>query len=281
MALKPETVGETTGELFYEYQWQDAALYALGVGAKADTELDFLYEGRGPHVLPTFAVVPAYPMAGKLLEVVGGDLLGVVHAGQKIRLHKPFAPKAKLTTVGKVAGVYDLKKMGQAIFTSETKDEHGELLCETEWSIIFRFDGGFGGEGPPKSERVSAPGREPDFRVEEPTLREQALLYRIAGGDYNPLHADPEVGEKVGFGRPILHGLCTYGIAGRAVLGEVCGGDPSKLKALSGQFRKPVWPGDTLVTEGWKVDDGRVVIRCATKERPEEYVFTNAYAEVG
>ena len=277
MALNPEAEGQTTRELIHEYTWKDTVLYALGVGAHA-TELDYLWEGRGPKVLPTYAVIPTFDANGELFDVLGGDLLGVVHGGQKIRLHRPFASNGRLATVGKVAAVYDLKRMAQAVITTETKDESGALVCETEWSIIFRLDGGFGGKAPPPSERVRAPDREPDFRVEDTTTDEQALLYRL-NGDLNPLHADPAIGEKAGFGKPILHGLCTYGYVCRAVLHEVCGGDPARFKAFSGQFRKPVWPGDTIVTEGWK-EDGRVIVRASAKERPGEYVFTNAWVEV-
>src|SRR5690606_20305472 len=138
-------------------------------------------------------------------------------------------------------GIYDLKRMGQAIISTETRDESGEQLCETEWTLLYRFDGGFGGKAPPRSEKVRPPDRTPDFRVEEATSAEQALLYRL-NGDLNPLHADPDVGERAGFGGPILHGLCTFGYLGRAVLHQACGGDPSRLRALAGQFRKPVWP---------------------------------------
>ncbi len=277
MALDPAAQGAKTAELVHEYDWKGAVLYALGVGATTK-ELDFLYEGNGPKVLPTYAVVPTFFACGELLPVLGGNLLGVVHGGQTIRLHKPFAPKGRLTTVGTAREIYDLKRMAQAVVTTETRDADGELVCETEWSIIFRLDGGFGGKAPPPSEKVRPPERDPDFRVEESTSPEQALLYRL-NGDTNPLHADPAIGEKAGFGRPILHGLCTYGFVGRAVLHECCGGDPSRLKALHGQFRKPVWPGDTIVTEGWR-DGGRVVVRASTAERPGEYVFTNAYAEI-
>jgi acyl dehydratase len=277
MALNPDAEGKSTRELVHEYAWKDVVLYALGVGARA-RELDYLWEGRGPKVLPTYAVVPAFDANGALFDVIGGDLLGVVHGGQKIRLHAPFAPEGRLSTVGTVAALYDLKRMAQAVITTETKDESGKLLCTTEWSIIFRLDGGFGGKAPPPTERIRPPDRDPDFRVEESTTEEQALLYRLTG-DLNPLHADPAIGEKVGFGRPILHGLCTYGFVGRAVLQECGGGDPARLKALSGQFRKPVWPGDTIVTEGWD-EDGRIVLRACAKERPGEYVFTNAYAEI-
>ncbi|MFW5875693.1 MAG: MaoC/PaaZ C-terminal domain-containing protein [Myxococcota bacterium] len=278
MALNPDAVGKTTAGLVHEYQWKDVVLYALGVGAKRDAELDFLYENRGPRVLPTYAVVPTFAVPGALFGEVGGNLLGVVHGAQKIELHKPFAPSGKLTTVGKVAGVYDLKRMAQVVFTSETRDADGDLVCETEYLILYRMDGGFGGQSPPRSEKVAPPDRAPDFQVEEATSEEQALLYRL-NGDLNPLHADPEVGEAAGFGKPILHGLCTYGYVGRAVLQQACGGDPAKLKSLAGQFRKPVWPGETIVTEGWE-EGGRIVLRASTKERPGEYVFSNAYAEV-
>ncbi len=277
MALNPDAVDKTTREMVREHDWKAAVLYALGVGAKAD-ELDFLYERRGPKVLPTYAVVPTFDAVSVLIGEVNGNLLGVVHGGQRIRLHKPFAPNDRLVTVGKVAGVYDLKRMAQVFFTTETRDGGGALVCETEWNIIYRMDGGFGGKPPPKTERVHVPDRSPDFRVEEKTSPEQALLYRL-NGDLNPLHADPEVATSAGFERPILHGLCTYGFVGRAVLREACGGDPARMKGLSGQFRKPVMPGETLVTEGWQ-EDGRILLRASTVERPGEFVFSNAWAEV-
>ncbi len=277
MAIKPEAVGQSTEPLTHNYRWQDVALYALGVGAKRD-ELDFLFEDRGPQVLPTYAVIPAYEANKDLFDVVGGDMKGVVHGGQTIRLHRPFKPEDTLTTIGKVEGIYDLRRMATSIISTQTTNGAGELVAETEWEIIYRFDGGFGGEPPPRRPKARPPERDPDFVHEERTLPEQALLYRLCG-DYNPLHADPKLAEEVGFGAPILHGLCTYGFVGRAVLANCCGSDPSKFKALSGQFRKPVWPGDTLITEGWREDE-RVILRVSTKERPGEYVVANAWAEV-
>ncbi|RLB51913.1 MAG: MaoC family protein [Deltaproteobacteria bacterium] len=277
MALNPEAEGHTTKELIHEYDWRDVALYALSVGAKR-SELDYLYEKRGPMVLPTYAVVPAFFVNELVFDIVGGDLLGVVHGGQGIRLHKPFAPKGKLKTIGKVAGIYDLKRMATSVITTETRDEDGDLVCETEWNIIYRLDGGFGGKPPPRTPKVRPPERDPDFVVEEKTSEEQALLYRLSG-DLNPLHADPAIGEKAGFGHPILHGLCTYGYACRAVINSVCEGDASRMKAFNGQFRKPVWPGDTIITEGWN-ENGKVIVRSSCKERPGEYGFTNAWAEV-
>ena len=278
MALNPDSVGKSTKPIVHEYRWSDTVLYALGVGAKRDRELDFLFEGRGPKVLPTYAVVPTFPICGELFDIVGGDLLGVVHGSQSITLHQPFAPNGRLTSVGTVKGIYDLKRMAQATFATETRDENGELICETEWGIIYRFDGGFDGPRPPRSEKIRPPEREPDFVVSEVTTTEQALLYRLSG-DLNPLHADPKIGEDAGFGQPILHGLCTYGHAGRAVLMEACDGDPSKLKAMRGQFRAPVWPGETLITSGWK-EGSQVILQTRTKERPDEACFTNAVAEL-
>ncbi|MCA9581805.1 MAG: MaoC family dehydratase, partial [Myxococcales bacterium] len=169
-------------------------------------------------------------------------------------------------------------RMASSVITTETKNSRGELVAETEWQILYRFDGGFGGPPPPRTARIRVPERDADFRIEETTSPEQALLYRLSG-DWNPLHADPAIGEAAGFGGPILHGLCTYGYVGRAVLGAVCGGDISRFRSLSGQFRKPVWPGETLITEGW-VDGSQVFLRVATRERPTEYVFSNAVAEV-
>jgi len=276
MALNPDSVGFETEVFTLDYDWQDVALYALGCGAKRD-ELDFLYEARGPAVLPTYAVVPTFPAIVALIAAVEGDFKGVVHGGQKITLHKPFPSCGTLSTVGKVAGVYDLKRFGSGVFATETRDGEGNLLAETEWNILFRFDGGFGGPAPPKTKRIRPPERDADFRVEEATTQEQALLYRLSG-DHNPLHVDPELAKSVGFDAPILHGLCTYGFVGRAVLHEICSGDPTRLRCFAGQFRKPVWPGETIITEGWREDE-RIILRASTKERPEEYVFSNAYAE--
>src|SRR5688500_9765202 len=126
MALKPDALGKTTPELRHTYRWQDAVLYGLGIGAKAEAELDFLFEGKGPKVFPTYAVIPTFAANGALFDVIGGSLLGVVHGGQSIKLHKPFAPSGTLTTVGKVAGIYGLKRMAQANITTETRDEKGD-----------------------------------------------------------------------------------------------------------------------------------------------------------
>lgn len=278
MALNLDLVGTKTKEHVHSYDFKDVVLYALGCGATRDEELQFLFEKFGPLVLPSYAVIPALAPNVELFESLGGDMLGIVHGGQSITVHKPFAPKGTLRTTGTVEGLYDLRRLATCVVTTETRDEQGDLVAETEWQIVYRLDGGFGGPKPPKTSRVRAPERDADFLVETPTTTEQALLYRLSG-DLNPLHADPEIGEKAGFGKPILHGLCTFGLVTRAVL-KACGDrNPDRLKSLRGNFQKPVWPGETLLTRGWN-EDGQIILEASTKERPGEVVFANAYAEL-
>ncbi len=280
MALKPEAVGQVTGKHVHEYEERDVILYALGVGAKRDQELDFLYEGRGPKVLPSYGVVPAWPAMVEIFDLIGGDLLGLVHGGQQIRVHRPFAPSGLLETVARVDGLYDLKRMATGVVTTETRDLGGELVCETTWHLIFRNDGGFGGEKPPRRPKVTIPEGAPQlFEWVEATSPEQALLYRLTG-DRNPLHADPAIGEKAGFGKPILHGLCTYGFMARAALASLGGGDPARFESMEASFQAPVWPGDTLVIRGYRLDDGRVAMVTTTKERPDEVAVGNALVSI-
>ncbi len=172
-----------------------------------------------------------------------------------------------------------MRKFAIVHVDTETKDEAGKLLFDTRATIIFRGEGGFGGELPPKEPKFAEipKGQPADFRVEEVTTPEQALLYRLSG-DWNPLHADPEFAAKVGFTQgPILHGLCTYGHMIRHVAKGACGGDATKITGFEAKFSKPVWPGDTLVTEGWKLDGGKIALSVTVKERGET-VLANAWA---
>jgi acyl dehydratase len=281
MALEQSIVGKPSEAMSFTYTWKDVVLYALGVGAKVG-ELDFLYEGRGPKVVPSFAVVPTFAPIFSLLGKTGGDLAMVVHGAQKVRIHKPFAPAGTLSTVATIRGIYDMRKFASVLIDTETKDEKSELVCSTVWTIIYRGAGGFGGEPPPKEPSgIDVPkGTEPTFRVEETTTKEQALLYRLCG-DLNPLHADPEFAKKVGFEQgPILHGLCTYGHMVRHAAIGACGGDSSKLTGFEARFSKPVWPGDTLVTEGWVIAPGKVALSMKVKER-DEAVLAGAWATFG
>lgn len=278
MALKTETIG-TEASQTHRYTWRDTVLYALGVGARRETDLDFLYEGRGPKVLPTYAAVPIFEVFRELLVRVKGDLDGVVHGAQTLRFHRPLESTGELTTTGRVVGLYDLKRMATGTFAFELHDASGALIAEAEADVVFLKEGDFGGERPPRRERIAIVARKPDFSVSERTTTEQALLYRLSS-DLNPLHADPEVAEGLGFDVPILHGLATFGIIGRTVVRELCDQDPSRLKALSGQFRAAVRPGNTLTVQGWR-HEGRVILSAGTQEHPEDLCFTNAHAEVG
>jgi acyl dehydratase len=254
MAFDFSVVGKPSQPVAFDYAWKDVVLYALGVGATAKQELDYLYEGRGPKVLPSFAVVPMGVPLFTALESTGGDFKMVVHGGQRVEMHGTLAREGRVITTTTVRGIYDMKKFAIVIVDSELKTPAGELLATCSSNIIYRESGGFGGE--------------PDFVVEEKISLEQALLYRL-NGDLNPLHADPALAASVGFNEgPILHGLCTYGYMLRHALHGGLGGDLSKIAGFGCSFRKPVWPGETLRTEGFRVEGG-FALRVSSKERNE------------
>jgi acyl dehydratase len=250
-------------------------LYALGIGAKAD-ELDYLYEGRGPKVFPTFAVVPAFPPVLELLRNTGGNLAQMVHGAQTIKIEKPIPPEGTFVTVARVEGVYDMKRLVQVLVSTSTQLA-GEVVCTTQWQLLFREGAGFGGAHPPKLVTPAVPeGQAPSFEDEDTTTREQALLYRLSG-DFNPLHVDPEFAKAAGFVEgPILHGLATYGMVARAIVKHACDGDASRLRAFTAQFRKPVWPGEALRTVGYRVGSS-VVVKAYAGGRPDP-VVTSAHA---
>lgn len=274
MALNPDAVGIESKESSLSFDWKTLVLYALGIGAKRD-ELDYLYEARGPKVFPTFAVVPGYGAMFELLGRTGGSLEQVVHASQSVRVHDTLPRSGELVTKGKITGLYDLKKLAQMVFVTETRCQ-GRLVFEAEWSMFFLGQGGFGGPRPPKSAVPKIPtDARPVFEVAEVVSAEQAILYRLSG-DINPLHIDPEFAKIVGFEQgPILHGLATYGYCARALIRSALGGDAARLRAFHGQFRKPIWPGETLLTQGFLVD-GSYVMRCLAAGREEPVALCSA-----
>jgi acyl dehydratase len=278
MSLDLSTLGHKTAAYEFKYDWKAVVLYALGIGAER-AELDYLYESRGPKVYPTFAVAPVFSAVGELLSKTQANLAMVVHGGQKIRVHRPIPSEGTLSTVGAIKGIYDLKKMAQVIIETNSS-MNGEPLFDTEWSIIVRGEGDFGGPPPPKSAVPGIPdGKQPDWVEEAKTAPEQALLYRLSG-DVNPLHADPDFAKMVGFPQgPILHGLCTYGYVGRAIAKHAAGGDAVRIKSFEAQFRKPVWPGETIRTEGYDLGDGRVVARAFAADRPDA-VLSGCFAQL-
>jgi len=246
MSLDLTAVGHTTAPFYFEYDWKTVVLYNLGVGCTR-ADLDYLYEERGPLVVPSFAVVPSYAALVPLVERARADMSRVVHGGQTIRLHAPIPSAGRLETTARVDGIYDLKRFAYVVFSTTTKLD-GRLLFETEWTLVVRDTGNFDGPRPPKASQPKAKDGAPAFELEDKTGPEQALLYRLSG-DLNPLHADPEFARAVGFEEgPILHGLCTFGYLTRAVVSGPCQGDPLRLRSLTAQFKKPVWPGETLRT---------------------------------
>jgi acyl dehydratase len=278
MAINLGLVGKKSDPLTFQYTWKDTILYALGVGAK-ESELDYLVELRGPKVLPTFAVVPSF---NALVQVVANlnlsNPLKALHGEQKIILHRPIPAGGKLTTVAEIKGIYDKGKGALVVVEAKSTDDKNEPVFDNVFSIFCLGEGGFGGEKQPEATIPEPPaGKAPDFKVSAQTTPEQALLYRL-NGDFNPLHADPQMAKMVGYPKPILHGLCTFGFAGRAILGSVCGGDARKLKSFGARFAKPVMPGDTLVTEGWQTGGGTYAVRASTQDGT--IVLSNGVAEL-
>ena len=273
MALDHGAIGVESAP--YDRSWtaKDALLYAVGVGAGAGDptkELAFTTEntaGEPQRVLPTYAVLLAQvPGARRIGEF---DPAMLVHAEQAFELHRPLPPEGTVRATAKVTGIYD-KGKGALVVTESTAVDPatGEVLVTSRASVFIRGEGGFGGDRGPRDD-WAAPDREPDHVVTYPTRPEQALLYRLSG-DRNPLHSDPAFAARAGFDRPILHGLCTYGVAGRALLHTLAGSDPARFASMSGRFSGPVVPGESLTTSIWAADgtalfrttkdDGTVVI---------------------
>lgn len=278
MSLDVSSIGYTTKPYVHEMDWKKAITYALGIGAKRE-ELDYLYEARGPKVFPTYGVIPAFEPLVDVVKHVGGGFENLVHGAQSIVVHRPLPPHGTWQTTGKLKALFDLKRMTQVVASTETRF-NDELLFETEWMIILFDLGNFGGPRPTKPVKVDSPeGKPADFTIRQLTSPEQALMYRLSG-DYNPLHIDAEFAEKLGFKEgPILHGLCTFGHVARAVIEGACKGDGDKLKSLHAHFKKPVWPGDELVTEGWILDSRQCPLAVTVPGKPDA-ILGNAYAEI-
>ena len=280
MALNMDLVGAPTEPLRHQYTWKDAVLYALGVGARMPDELDFLVEMKGPKVLPTFAVVPSFRTLVDIVGKLGANPMMILHGEQKVILHRAIPASGAFSTIAEVTGIYDKGKGALAVVEAKTTDESGEPVFDNVFSIFVRGAGGFGGDRGPEALVAEPPDREPDFAHEQATSTEQAALYRLSG-DLNPLHVSPQMAKMAGFDRPILHGLCTYGYAGRAVLHHACGGDPEKFRSLAARFSGVVFPGDTLTTRGWRIEpggSGKYVVQVKTQDG--RVVLQNSIAEV-
>jgi len=259
-------VGKKLPPIQYSYTEKDVMLYALGVGAGMD-ELPFTYE-RDLQVLPTFGVVPAFPALFGMGSVMQVNPMMVLHGEQCIEILRPIPPRGTLTTTPMIKAIYDKGKGALVVVEAETVDEKGTALFKNTFGAFARGEGGFGGDRGPSGPKNVPPDRAPDAVDKMRTLPQQALIYRLSG-DMNPLHADPEFAKLGGYDRPILHGLCTFGHVGRAILRSFCGLDPMKLKKLEVRFSGVVFPGETIVTEMWKNAPGQLIVQAKTAERGE------------
>ena len=281
MPLELSAVGREGAPRERSWTSTDTLLYALGVGAGLGDplrELAFTTEnsaGVEQRVLPTFGVLLTQAPAGALGDF---DRAMLVHAEQAVRLHRPLPVAGTVRATARVVAIQD--KGSGALVTTESAavDDAGEPLVTSRSSVFIRGEGGFGGDRG-TSDDWQRPDREPDAVVVLRTRPEQALLYRLSG-DRNPLHSDPAFAARAGFDRPILHGLCTYGITGRALLSAVMDGDVRRFRAMSGRFSAPVTPGDELTVRMWTAPgDGQVLFQ--TTRGDGTVVIDRGRAEVG
>jgi len=267
MALNPQAVGTKSDPVERSWTSTDALLYALGVGAGAvdptGFELEFTTEnsaGVTQRVLPTFTTIVGQG-GGTRTSLGDFDPAMLVHGEQSIALQGELPTDGRISITTTVAGMYDKGSAGVVVLESESRHaETGELAFTSRSSLFIRGAGGFGGPRNPEGDEESdlaaepVPAREPDEVVTYATRGDQALLYRLSG-DRNPLHSDPAFAKRAGFDRPILHGLCTYGVTGRGLLHLVCGSDPARFGAMRARFSKPTMPGDTLSISVWDIGE--------------------------
>ncbi|MFF8837346.1 MaoC/PaaZ C-terminal domain-containing protein [Streptomyces sp. NPDC015130] len=262
---------------------RDVRLYHLALGAGVPEtdprELRYVFEGHeeGLHVLPTFGVV-AGGTGGVGFQVfdlpgVDIDLAAVLHGGQEITVHRPLPAAARGTAVTRVTDVYDKGRAAVIVQESTLLGEDGAPLLTQRNQIFVHGEGGFGGDRGP-ADRLPAPDRAPDLLLEIPTLRQQALLYRLTG-DWNPLHADPATARRAGYDRPVLHGLCTFGIAVKAVTDRLLDADASAVTGCRTRFAGVFHPGETLRLRVWDTADGYRLTATAA-ERDDAPVLTDA-----
>ncbi len=263
--LSSDLVGVTFDPVSISWTEKDTMLYALGVGAKPSGELDFLYEGKGPLVLPTYAVIPGMRALGNIGQAVKLKIQRLLHGEQGIELLRPLPAKADITLNSHISEVWDKGKAGVIGVTAEAVDDDGPLF-RSHATLFYLGGGDFGGEpGPSTKDKNIPPAREPDIVVEHQTQEEQGALYRLSG-DRVALHIDPAFAQKAGYDKPFMHGLCTYGFVGRAILSGLCDGDPTRFKSMSGRFAERVQFEDRIITRMWITAPGEAVIQAENQD---------------
>ena len=270
-------------EVAQQFTRRDTMLYALGVGLGADPcdarELKFVYE-QDLQALPTMAIILGYPGPWHAHSDTGITRSHVVHGEQSFVIHRPLPVEGEIAGLTKVTGVVDKgKDKGALVMTECTVRDpaSGATLCTLTSTTFCRADGGFGGPAGPVKTPHPVPATPPDAVCDLPTLPQAALIYRLSG-DYNPLHADPAAAQKAGYPRPILHGRCTFSVAGHAILKTCCGYDPARFRSMAGRFSSPVFPGETIRTEIWR--NGNIVSFRSTVPARGVTVLNNGRAEI-
>lgn len=269
-----------------DYTVRDTMLYALGVGAGIDDpggpEARLLtYAETGLQALPTMASVLGHPGFYMRDPRFGLAWKQILHGEQDIRIHRALPAAGRIRGVLAIEAIHDRGADRGAVVIARRElydDVAGDHIATVRITSLLRGDGGQGGLIEPPSSRPPPPSRDPDLSLMLPTRIDQALIYRLSG-DYNPLHVDPDVAAEVGFDRPILHGLCTYGIAARALIELLCPGRPDRLVSIAARFSRPVYPGDSIRTEVWR-EAGGFAFRALASERGVA-VLDRGWAETG
>lgn len=270
MPLNPDAVGTATDPIKASWSSDDALLYAVSVGGGTG-ELAYTTEntrGLDQEVLPTFPVVVGVGGGAGLYDRIGEfDRAMLVHGQQAVTLHRPLPVTGKVAITGRVEAMYDKGKAAVVVTVQDAvSDQDGLPLYSLRSSAFIRGAGGWGGERGPSGPQNVPPERAPDAVVEYQTRADQALLYRL-NGDHNPLHSDPAFAAEGGFETPILHGLCTYGFTGRALLYTLCDGQSARFDHMEGRFASPVLPGEALTVTIWLAASGVAVFETSVGSR--------------
>lgn len=272
MPLNPDALGATSDPIEVSWTSKDALLYAVGIGAGHE-ELPFTTENSADieqAVFPTFPVVVGYGRGSAMGKIGTFNPAMLVHGQQAITLHRPIPVEGTVTISGEIIGMYD-KGKAAVVESRNTATMNGEPLYTTTMSAFIRGEGGWGGDRGPSGPKNVPPESAPDHTVSYQTSRDQAFVYRLSG-DRNPLHTDPKFAAMGGFDTPILHGLCTYGFTGRALLHSVCDSDSSKFQHIEGRFASPVFPGESLTIRMWSAGDGETLFTTSAGEGDTERI---------
>ena len=269
MPINPDAAGSIGEPSEFSWTSKDSLLYALGVGAGSSDptgfELEFTTEnsnGITQTALPTQVVV----MGGGRTPGFGDfNPMFLLHAEQRITLHQPLPAEGTAVATGKVGEIYDKGKAALVYLETDVADADGNPMWSTRAGLFISGEGGWGGDRGP-SNTWELPARDADQVVSYPTRTDQALFYRL-NGDRNPLHSDPTFAAGAGFDTPILHGLCTYGFTGRALLHAACDSDPARFAGMGGRFKSPVMPGEVLEVHIWDQGDEVLFQTRATGDR--------------